>query len=60
MHLTLSRVHSIDFSSLIPLQFLSFGDVDLDNVFFGASTSTDYAYAVRTLYHAYTHDPVDV
>jgi hypothetical protein len=60
MHLTLSRVQSIDFSSLIPVQFLSFDYVDSNNVFFGARTPSDYASAVRTLYHAYTHDPVDV
>lgn len=60
MHLALSRVQPLDFSSLIPLQFLSFNDVDLNNVFFGVSSAGEYAYAVRTLFHAYTHDPADV
>jgi GNAT superfamily N-acetyltransferase len=60
MHLILSRVHPADFSAIIPLQFVAFDDIDLNNVFFGATNATDYGHAIRTTLHAFTHDPADV
>jgi GNAT superfamily N-acetyltransferase len=60
MHLVLSRVQPEDFDALIPLQFQAFDDVDLNNVFFGPTGPAGYAYAKRTVMHAYMHDAADV
>lgn len=60
MRLVLSRVQPSDFDALIPLQFHAFDDVDLNNCFFGPTGPSGYAYAKRTVLHAYTHDAADV
>lgn len=60
MRLVLSRVQESDFDGLIPLHFRVFGDDDMNQVFFGTPGPKAQAYALRTILHAYKHDPADV